>query len=105
MVITKVVKEDMWLKGLFGELHDRIKFTTIFGDNQSVIFLSKDQMFNDQTRHIDIRFHFVLYIIENGDCILNKINTNFNHVDIFIKSLPIATFKLFLDLVGVSERN
>ena len=105
MAITEAVKEDIWLKGLFGELDDRLKVTTVFCDNQSAIFLSKDQMFHDRTKHIDIRYHFVRDIIEKGDCVVKKIHTDDNPADMFTKSLPIAKFKLCLDLVGVSDRS
>ncbi|KAJ0482376.1 putative RNA-directed DNA polymerase [Helianthus annuus] len=104
MVITKVVKEDICLKGLFKELDDRIKVTTIFCDNQSAIFLSKDQMFHDQTKHIDICYNFVRDIIEKGDCVIDNIDTDYNPTDVFTKSLPIVKFKL-LDLMGISNRN
>ncbi|KAL4581701.1 hypothetical protein LXL04_006228 [Taraxacum kok-saghyz] len=98
MAITEAVKEDIWLKGLFGELDDRLKVTTVFCDNQSAIFLSKDQMFHDRIKHIDIRYHFVRDIIEKGDCVVEKIHTDYNPADMFTKSLPIAKFKLCLDL-------
>ena len=47
MVITLAVKEDIWLMGLFSELDDRLKVTMVLCDNQSVIFLSKGQMFHN----------------------------------------------------------
>ncbi|KAL4590248.1 hypothetical protein LXL04_003174 [Taraxacum kok-saghyz] len=103
MAITEAIKEDIWLKGLFEELDDRLKATSVFCDNQSAIFLSKDQMFHDRTKHIDIRYHFVRYIIKKGDCVVEKIHTDFNPA-MFTKSLPIAKFKLCLDLVGISDR-
>lgn len=38
--ITKVIEEDIWLRGLFSELYDILKITTLFYDNQSDIFLN-----------------------------------------------------------------
>ncbi|KAI3791603.1 hypothetical protein L2E82_05458 [Cichorium intybus] len=105
MAITEAVKEDIWLKGMFRELDDRIKVTTVFCDNQSAIFLSEDQMFHDRTKHIDIRYHFVRDIIEKGDCVIEKIDTDYNPADVFTKSLPIAKFKLCLDLIVISDRS
>ncbi|KAI3780212.1 hypothetical protein L2E82_10183 [Cichorium intybus] len=101
MAITEAVKEDIWLKGLFREFDGRIKVTTVFCDNQSAIFLSKDQMFHDRTKHTDIRYHFVRDIIEKGDCVIEKIDTNYNPADVLTKSLPISKFKLCLDLMGL----
>ena len=59
MVVTEELKEVIWLKGLFGELDNSRNVTTVFCDNQSAIFLTKDQMFHDRTKHIDVRYHFV----------------------------------------------
>ena len=101
MVITEAVKEDISLRGLFSELNDTLKVSTVFCDNQSVIFLSKDQMFHD----IDIHFHFVTGITKKGDCVVDKIHIEYNPTDMFTKNLPIAKFKLCLDLVGVFGHN
>lgn len=105
MAITVVVKEDIWLKELFGELEYSLQVTMVFFDKQSVIFLSKGQMFHDQTKYINIPFHLVRSIIEKGDCMLEKIHTNYNHMDMFTKSLHIANFKQPLNMIGVSDRN
>lgn len=44
-------------------------------------------------------------IIEKGDCVIDKIDTGYNPADVFTKTLPIAKFKLCLDLMGISGRN
>ncbi|KAL5765298.1 hypothetical protein ACOSQ2_017892 [Xanthoceras sorbifolium] len=55
--------EALWLRGLYGELSSCFDATTIFCDSQSAIHLTKDQMFHERTKHIDIKFHFVRDII------------------------------------------
>ena len=59
---TPRAKEAMWLRrlitGLFGSIH---KLTELFSDNKSSIALA-----HDRTKHIDIRYHFIQYIIEEG---------------------------------------
>ncbi|KAG8491178.1 hypothetical protein CXB51_014420 [Gossypium anomalum] len=59
MAITKACKEAIWLKGLFSELNEDLQISTVFCDSQSAIFLTKDQMFHERTKHIDVRYHFV----------------------------------------------
>ncbi|KAG8485645.1 hypothetical protein CXB51_018863 [Gossypium anomalum] len=46
MAITEACKEAIWLKGLFSELNEDLQISTVFCDSQSVIFLTKDQMFH-----------------------------------------------------------
>ncbi|PHU06775.1 Alpha-crystallin domain-containing protein 22.3 [Capsicum chinense] len=60
MDITGALKEAIWLKGLFGELSKDLQITTVFCDSQSAIFLMKDQMVQEKTKHIDVRYHIHL---------------------------------------------
>ena len=101
MAITEACKEAIWLKGLFSELNEDLQISTVFCDNQSAIFLTKDQMFHERTKHIDVRYHFVRDIIARGDIIVSKISTHENPKDIMTKSLPIIKFEHCLDLGGV----
>ncbi|KAG8502376.1 hypothetical protein CXB51_000462 [Gossypium anomalum] len=101
MAITKACKEAIWLKGLFSELNEDLQISTVFCDNQSAIFLTKDQMFHEKTKHIDVRYHFVRDIIARGDIVVSKISTHENPADMMTKSLPITKFEHCLDLVGV----
>ncbi|KAG8489021.1 hypothetical protein CXB51_017120 [Gossypium anomalum] len=101
MAITEACKEAIWLKGLFGELNKDLQISTVFCDSQSVIFLTKDQMFHERTKHIDVRYHFVRDIIACGDIVVSKISNHENPTDMMTKSLPITKFEHCLDLVGV----
>ncbi|KAK5773528.1 hypothetical protein PVK06_049834 [Gossypium arboreum] len=101
MAITEACKEAIWLKGLFSELNEDLQISTVFCDSQSAIFLTKDQMFHERTKHIDIRYHFVRDIIARGDIVVSKISTHENPADMMTKSLPITKFEHCLDLVGV----
>ncbi|KAG8473481.1 hypothetical protein CXB51_035654 [Gossypium anomalum] len=101
MAITEAYKEAIWLKGLFSELNEDLQISTVFCDSQSAIFLTKDQMFHERTKHIDVRYHFVRDIIARGDIVVSKISTHENPADMMTKSLPITKFEHCLDLVGV----
>ena len=103
MAITEACKEAIWLKGLFDELSKDLQITTVFCDSQSAIFLTKDQMFHERTKHIDVRYHFVRDVIARGDIAVSKISTHDNPADMMTKTLPSAKFEHCLDLVGVSS--
>ena len=76
MAITEACKEAIWLKGLFSELSEDLQMTTVFCDSQSAIFLTKDQMFHERTKHIDVRYHFVRDIIAQDDIVVCKVSTH-----------------------------
>ncbi|KAG8481510.1 hypothetical protein CXB51_026364 [Gossypium anomalum] len=99
MAITEAGKEAIWLKGLFSELNEDLQINTVFCDSQSAIFLTKDQMFHERTKHIDVRYHFVRDIIARGDIVVSKISTHENPADMMTKSLPITKFEHCLNLV------
>ncbi|KAG8480861.1 hypothetical protein CXB51_025485 [Gossypium anomalum] len=101
MAITEACKEAIWLKGLFSELNEDLQINIVFCDSQSAIFLTKDQMFHERTKHIDVWYHFVHDIIARGDIVVSKISTHENPTDMMTKSLPITKFEHCLDLVGV----
>ncbi|KAG8479376.1 hypothetical protein CXB51_029148 [Gossypium anomalum] len=102
MAITKACKEAIWLKGLFSELNEDLQISIVFCDSQSVIFLTKDQMFHERTKHIDVRYHFIRDIIARGDIVVSKISTHENPADMMTKSLPITNFEHCLDLVWLT---
>ena len=95
MTVTEAWKEALWLKGLFGELGNQLQISTLFCDNQSTTFLTKDQMFYEKTKHIDVRYHFVREIIARGDIVVSKVGTQDNPADMMTKSLLIAKFVHF----------
>ena len=55
MAIAEACKESIWLKGLFAELCGDDTCNNLFCDSQSVIYLTKDQMFHERTKHIDVK--------------------------------------------------
>ncbi|PHT25598.1 hypothetical protein CQW23_34777 [Capsicum baccatum] len=102
MAITEAFEEAIWLKGLFSELSKDLQIITVFHNNQSAIFLMKDQIFHERTKHIDVRYHFVHEIIARDDIVVRKFSTHDNLADMITKTLPSAKFEHCLDFVGVS---
>ena len=39
---------------------------TLYSDSQSAIALTKDGSYHAQTKHIDIQYHFIWFIVQNG---------------------------------------
>lgn len=101
MAVTEACKEAIWLRGLFGKLSEDLQITIVFCDSQRVIFLTKDQMFHERTKHIDVRYYFVCEIIARDDIVMCKVSTHDNPTNIMIKPIPVAKFEHCLDLVGI----
>ena len=75
----------------------------MYCDSQSAIHLTKNQMFYERTKHINVRMHFIRDVIAHGAIVVKKIPTMDNLVDMMTKSVLTIKFKHCLDLIGVSS--
>ena len=105
MAICEACKELIWLKGLYAELCGVKSCIDLYCDSQSAIYLTKDQMFHERTKHIDIKYHFVRDVIEEGKLKVCKISTHDNPADMFTKPVPGAKFELCSGLVGITFKS
>ncbi|GJT83996.1 retrovirus-related pol polyprotein from transposon TNT 1-94 [Tanacetum coccineum] len=95
MVPTKAVKESIWLKGLLIELGKKPKAEAI------AIHLSRNAMFHERTKHINVRYHFIREIVESKEIEVAKIGTKDNAADAFTKVVPGPKFKYCMKILGV----
>jgi hypothetical protein len=99
---TYAAKEALWLRSLISQLFEvPMDATTLFSDNQSAIALTKEHQYHARTKHIDIRFHFIRWIIEEGKLRLIYCPTNDMVADTLTKALPSAKVKHFASQLGL----
>lgn len=103
MALAEAVKEALWMKGLVSSLGLQQDFTVVFCDSQSAIHLTKNQMFHERTKHIDVRYHFVREHVTQGDIVISKVATEKNPADMLTKVIPAYKFKHCLDLIGIRD--
>ncbi|GKC59912.1 retrovirus-related pol polyprotein from transposon TNT 1-94 [Tanacetum coccineum] len=101
MALTEAVKESIWLKGLLIELGVNLKSVVVNCDNQSAIHLSRNAMFHERTKHINVRYHFIKEIVESKEIEVAKIGTKDNAADTFTKVVPGPKFKYCMEILGV----
>ena len=59
VALSTTCKESLWLSRLEREFIARTTGMTLFEDNQSTIKLTNNNIINDRSKHIDIRYHFI----------------------------------------------
>jgi len=99
---THAAKEALWLRSLIGEVFSPLESsTTLFGDNKSAIALANGGQYHSRTKHIDIRYHFIRYIIEAESIKLIYCPTNEQTADTLTKALPSTKAKHFATEMGL----
>ena len=101
MAAIEAMKVAIWLKGLVGDLGLQQDDVVVFFDCQSTIHLTKNQMYDEITKHIDVRCHFISEIVSQGTIVVRKVATLDNPMDMMTKLVLLDKFKYCLDLIGV----
>jgi hypothetical protein len=87
------IQEVLWIRGILAELDlSSSTGSTVYGDNQSAIAVSKNGVKGERTKHIDIKYHFVTEAVENKIVKLQWIPTAEQQADIFTKALSSPVF-------------
>ena len=66
----------------------------VFEDNQGALQLSKNPVSNSNSKHIDVRHHFLRELVRQGDIIVNHVPSEYQHADILTKVLAFDLFAI-----------
>jgi hypothetical protein len=72
-------------------------------DNHSAIHLAKNLAFHSKTKHIKLRYHFIHYVLQDGELKLENIHTSQDPADMLTKVVTREKLSSFLDFVGIQE--
>ncbi|GKC07803.1 hypothetical protein Tco_0999413, partial [Tanacetum coccineum] len=72
-------------------------------DNQGAIHLSRNAMFHERTKHINVGYHLIREIVESKEIEVVKIGTDDNAADAFTKVVPGLKFKYCMEILGVGS--
>ena len=88
---SSTIQEAVWLKRFLQDL-EVVKTTfepvTLYCDSIAILTYAKDPKYNGKTKHIQIRYHFVIEMIMQNEMVLKHILTNQMVANPFTK--PIA---------------
>ena len=70
------------------DLEIKQDFLQVHCDSISAIYLVKKQVYHGRTKHIDVKYHFVRDVLEDGDIEVKNIHTKDNPVDILQRWFP-----------------
>ncbi len=99
VAVIEASKELIWLQGLLTKLGFEQEMNVLHSDSQSAIHLAKNSAFHSRTKHINLRYHFIRSLIEDGVVKLVNIAGSKNPADMLTK--PVTTEKLELCAASV----
>ena len=101
MAATHACKEAIWLWRLCSDIGMKHGAVIIHCDNQSAICLAKNLTFHARTKHIDVQYHFVRDMVEDGRVKLQKVETTVNVADALTKLVSTEKFRWCSDSMGL----
>ena len=91
----------IWLHDFLHEFGKKQEIGTLHSDSQSTIFLAKNSAFHSKSKHIQTKYHFIHYLVEDKLVILEKICGSKNPADMLTKGVIIEKLKLCATSVGL----
>ena len=93
IAITDMCTEVLFIKMLLETMGIEVQLPIqIYADNVGALFLAENAGTSQRTKHIDIRYHFIRDLIENGTIQINFIKTTDNDADIYTKNVSSELF-------------
>lgn len=101
MAMSDAAKEAIFFKRLLEEIGYSSGEAVILNvDNQGAEKLASNPVYHKRTKHIDIRYHHVREVVENGEIILKYCPTQDMIADILTKNLSKTKHNTFLKLMS-----
>jgi hypothetical protein len=92
----------VWFWKLLARIFDlELEHTLIHCDNQSCGKLTKNPVFQDRSKHIEIKYHYIWDMGERRVVELQYISTDEQIMDILTKPLSRVKYEYFRDKLGV----
>jgi hypothetical protein len=89
-------KEAVWLHSLLSQVFGLLRNpTTLFSNNQSMIALTHDHQYHACTKYINMRYHWIRWVVEQGTLRLVYCPTDDMVANVLTKVLPSAKVKHF----------
>jgi len=90
VALSKAACKACWLRNLYTELgllNEDVP-TQILGDNNGSIVMARNPQFHKRSKHIDLRWHWVRKLVQDGTIIINSCHDPEQTADILTKALP-----------------
>ena len=94
-------KEMIWLQRFMEELGKKQENSMLYSDSQSAIHLVNNSTFHSGTKHIQLKYHFIRFVLDEELLKLEKIHTSQNLADMLTKGLTREKLSSYSVSVGL----
>jgi hypothetical protein len=101
MALSDCSCQVVWMHTLLGELSCKLKAILICRDNQGSIFIASNPVTEKRLKHIDIRYHYIHEVINDGCVVVYFIPRDDNPADLLTKNLGVIKLRKFRDALGL----
>nr|GEV33800.1 retrovirus-related Pol polyprotein from transposon TNT 1-94 [Tanacetum cinerariifolium] len=101
IAFTEAVKEAIWLRRLLKELGVKLNTVAVNCNNQDAIHLSRNHVFHERTKHINVRYHFIREVLEAKTVNVLKVSTEHNAADALTNVVPRLKLQHCLESLNV----
>jgi hypothetical protein len=65
IALSVAVCKAVWLRKLLTYLFDHDMDPIVYCDNQSCVKLSENHVFHDRSKHVEIKYHYIRYMVQS----------------------------------------
>ena len=103
--VADSVLDTLWLRSLISEVFGNITSpTTLFSDNQVAIMLTHDHQYHLCTKHINVQYHWICWVVKKGSIRLIYCPMDDMVANALTKALPSAKVKHFAASLGLCTK-
>jgi hypothetical protein len=93
--LSDTSRQLVWVRNLFSELGIELAPIPLFGDNQGLIFIASNPIQEKRSKHIDLCYHYIRDVVQDGKVELFFVEGTQNPADMFTKNLERIKFLKF----------
>ena len=106
VLISEITKDLLFVKQILEFLKQEVEYPIeIKVDNIGAIYMAENNSSNNQTKHVNTRYHFVRELIEDGIVKIEFVRSENNDSDIFTKNLGKELFMKHSSKFMKSDKN
>ncbi|KAJ9566325.1 hypothetical protein OSB04_002291 [Centaurea solstitialis] len=91
----------LWMRNQLMDYGFQLSKIPIYCDNTSAIAIANNPVLHSKTKHIEIRYHFIIDHVMNGDVELHFVPTEYQFADLFTKPFDEKRFNQLISELGM----